>query len=139
MSRSRCTVCRKSHPDGTAGVYSAGYFDSGLRIAYKNFMCPECIQSNLMPLLNSTPLERAIEDDSNCAVCGTDTSGDAYFMYFNVFPPSGTRSDHEVLLCLKCQADVQRWISDGGKRLPNREPIENSRVRTPEAWAFLAG
>lgn len=139
MSRARCTVCRKSSPDGTAGVYSAGYYESGLRIAHKNFMCPECIHERLMPLLAATAIDREIENNRACVICGDDTTDDPYYLYFTVFPPAGQRSDHEACLCLKCHAEASMWIGDCGQRLPNREPIPSTRVRTQEAWAFLAG
>jgi hypothetical protein len=139
MSRSRCTVCRKPHEAGTAGVYSATFFGNGERAAYKNFMCPDCIQGNLVPLLGATPMDRSLDDNQACVICAVDTSDDPYYVYFTLFPPSGVRSDHEALLCLKCLTDVHAWIKAGGKPLPSREPVLNARVRTPEAWAFLAG
>lgn len=139
MSKARCSLCRHSDPDGTAAVYAATVYPSGLRLAHRFYICGECVVESLVPLIKKTPLERIVDSDEACVLCDTATADDPNYYWFTIYPPHGDRSDHEALLCFKCHALTAEWISFKGRRLPDRPQPAREALSTNEAWAFLAG
>jgi len=139
MSRSRCSFCRAPDPDGTAAIYAATLYPSGLRLAHRLYLCTGCATETLVPLIKKTPLEREDNDDQACVVCERGTAEDPNYYWWTVYPPHGERTDHESLLCFKCHAMTVEWVSEHGRRLPDREPAARTPQPITAAWAFLAG
>jgi len=139
MSRTRCSLCRQSTVLGQATVYAATYYPEGDRVSHRLTLCNAEAHEYLIPLIIRTPLDPSMDDDGSCVLCHASTAEDAYYYWFVVYPPHGERTDHEALLCFKCHALTTEWIAQFGKRLTDRDRPAREAVKTPEAWAFLAG
>jgi hypothetical protein len=139
MSRTRCYHCRKASRDGTAAVYCHTYYESGLHVGTRLYLCAGCFKDALSPLILRSAMDDALEDRNDCVLCGVATHDDPHYYYFTYYVPGMERADAEALLCAKCHALSVEWITSEGIRLPEREPTPARAQDTPSAWNLLAG
>jgi len=139
MARSRCSVCRRASKDGTATVYCHTYYESGLHVGTRLYLCAEDFKENLSQLILRSALDDAIEDRDDCVLCGDGSKDDPHYYYFTYYVPGMERADGEALLCAKCHAHTVEWITTDGIRLPEREPSPRASEAVSPAWALLAG
>jgi hypothetical protein len=131
-----CSACDMKKPGKYASLYWAHFNGNGVRKAWRQALCHDCLMENFASLLGNTNSDSM--GASTCPACGGTSATDLDPVFLTLFLPKREPKEFELATCAACAANLLPLTQVGATDLPNRQAGTGAPSPTePSEWSDL--
>jgi hypothetical protein len=101
-----------------ASLYSAWFNADGVRTAWRQRLCADCVSERLGVILRSASQQS--QDVTACPACGADSSKDPDPIYLTLYLPKQDPREYALTTDAACAAKLRVGLQERAEKLPNR-------------------
>lgn len=127
-----CSICEQRFPGKPAAVYAAWFKADGVRIGWKQRLCPGCFSAAYLALLKAANSNGA--DADTCPSCGQSNSDDLDPIYLTLYLPKQPEREYELATDAACAAKLRLVLQQGADRLEDRSASGRGPTTSTTVW-----